>query len=297
MMVKSHYIPRHYLNGFTNGSSCIFTYPDSHQKTDKNCKNKGGGRTVQNTAMIHDYYTPQTEASLNQIIESNGSRVLRKILDHEQLTIDDRRIFVRYLVLFLLRGRVAFHYVQKLLPGIIHDKSSVESYMQFIAEHPTIHISYEVYNILVNNPDKIADRQTDVWEATMLTDFLRVHELLLSRHWWVAVAVSPEYFVTSDYPLFYSHELGMKESGASITFPLSKEMALVLEDNSYGIPDDRLAYCSASRWMHNQVHLINLRTVRYCNEIYSPKNEDYVQLLFDQRTQFQDHAQKIVKGT
>lgn len=288
--VNSHIIPKHHLKQFVNAHGCIFTYPDPDIHVDKQCISRGGGRVIQNTAAKLGYYSPNLEHILDQRFENQGSKIAGKILDKQPITTDERGFFVKYIASYIFRVPATERTIRRLYPQILEQMKSVEYFIEQYADRVDP-ISY--YKTLTD-PAQEDERIRLCWESVIKSEHKLVHNALLSREWWIAESIGEEYFITSNNPLFYSTARGMADKNIQITFPLSQQMALVFDGFNETTTSFDIEYCSASHFIHNQVHLINKRTADNSTELYSPRRDVYVNRLLNQPNPNIQHIQRRI---
>lgn len=292
--VNSHIIPRHHLKQFTNDAGCIFTYPNPDKHLDAQCKSKGGGRVVNNTASEIGYYSSRIEKVLDKKFEYPGSRIAQKILDKQEITSDERNFFAEYLASFIYRVPRTEKHIHDLASETIEEWKSVEHFMQFRSQSNVPPFSEAEYFEILNDlnwKDKVSRK---IWENMIETEHQQIYEALLSREWWVAEVIGDEYFITSDNPLFYSITSGLADRNIQITFPLSKKMAMVFDGNRAPSVNFNVKYCPASQLLHKQVYLINKRTADNSTQLYSPKRDVCVQKLLESRVRNTEYIRRGV---
>ena|GEM_PF-3463141 len=288
--INSHIIPRHHLKQFTNDYGCIFTYPDPDNYQDNHCKSKGGGSIAKNTASKIGYYSEEIEKILDNKFENQGSKIAKKILERKLITPDEREFFAKYIASFLYRVPASQKMLERLYPQILKQKNSVEYYLKNYYGKANPNTYYKA----LNDPAQKEKRINFVWENSIKSEHNLVYNALLSREWWIAEVGtnSSEYFITSDNPVFYSTKSGMADRDIQITFPLSQRMAMVFDGNRETPRNSDIEYCSAGRFIHNQVDLINKRTANNSTYLYSPKHDINIQSLVGYRVTSPDYIKR-----
>lgn len=269
----THIIPKHYLKGFTNNHGCIFTYPNPDNHSDQQCKGHGGGRGVRRTAYSPGFYSEQTETSISAI-ESNGSRILRKILNEDQISASERDTFAQYMLTFLYR----VPYSKERATAIFEDEFTLwvkePDYFIHFKDRNNLEnlteVDYLAVLLKMKSDDALA---RDFWETSITARREKLLNVLLNRNWWVLkTQINGSFFVASDNPLYYSISRGMKVENIQVTFPLSQNMVLIFN----GSPDPKTDIRFCKIHMPEDILLvdeINQRTTVNSKEIYSPKKE------------------------
>lgn len=289
--IRSHIIPKHHLKQFANTQGCIFTYPDPDQHRDAQCIGKGGGSVVKNSAAIKGFYSSKIEQILDQRFESQGSRIVSKILKKQPITLDERRFFVKYVTSFILRVPATERTIRRLYPRILQEMASVEYFIERYGGRVDLNAYYKA----LTDPAQEDERIRLCWENAIEAEHKLVYNTLLSRGWWVAKAVPPEYFITSDNPLFYSTSRGMADPSVQITFPLSQGMAMVFDGYQETPGNPNIEYYPASYFLGEKVDLINKRTADNSTYLYSPNRDIYVESLVGYRVSSSGKLGTILK--
>jgi len=283
---NNHIIPKHHLKNFQNDNGCIFTFPnpDERKHTDIPCRGKGGGRKPKNTGFKRGYYSDYIERLLGQKYENYGSKVAQKIIDSEAISNHERNIFVSYLTSFIFRVPASKKYLQEILVKVLEEMTSLDYFLK-MRNNPRIDVFDDLkyfsrLNDYANGNEKMQQIKK-AFEAGIENEHHRICKIFLDRKWWIAESVGNEYFVSSNNPLFYSRQSGLRDEDIQVTFPLSKKMALVIDSDPLTPQGENIPHYFAGKLYKNQVDLINHCTANGATLLYSPKNDQYVQNLLD----------------
>lgn len=112
-----HYVPRKYLEGFTEGSTdLIWVYDkDNGRKYRKN---------ISNVAQEREYYSLDVEEYLKKEVEDAGHIVLLNIREEMPISTSDKRVFSEYIVALMKRGPSGRLMLNERAPIIAQDLMS-----------------------------------------------------------------------------------------------------------------------------------------------------------------------------
>jgi len=260
--MKHHIIPRFYLKGFTDPD-----VPGGHNpyvwlySFDRRVWRRRG---VENVAAVAGYYTWTDETGRERqeveqglgIIENSVAHILRKKIHIQRpLTVQERlRLGVFIMLMFM---RVPFQH------RLMHDLASqrgteiLRRQLREWQENPELFeearrkqeqrtgktfgdITLEDLNpdSFTVTPNRAATIAASLWIA------IHAAPALCSMGWRFLVSRPPAYFVTSDHPFFVVdpsrgrtlHETGLLIPGVEVTFPLTRNVALLATQGNEDAP-------------------------------------------------------------
>jgi hypothetical protein len=102
----------------------------------------------------------------------------------------------------------------------------------------------------------------------MVHDFGPVHAMLMQRPWRILVASDDRYFVTSDNPVVFDRDVGLRAS--TLLFPVSR--TVLLEVSPFGGVD--LEYEPLTALAVRKMNALIIRSA--LNEVYSPYPDQWI---------------------
>jgi hypothetical protein len=219
-----HYIPKFYLKGFVESGSpdVIFRYEKGKTHILRT--------TLNNVAQETGFYTDDTEAYLSEEVEGPANAVISKMRLQESLSQDDRQMLAQYIVVLFKRVPNGRERTKKLFEEMKgpYFKAIDLDLQKLIDLYPEkapnlITKRMELQRIISENritPDPIWERNL----PAVLTP--SVLDAIPRMTWQFFRASPPEYFVTSDNPVFFFASLGVGNPQSELTFPISSEIAL-----------------------------------------------------------------------
>ena len=218
-----HYVPQYYLKGFSKDGRTICVY-------DK----QGSGKfttQVKSIANITGFYTPKIEQYLSNNVESQANIVLRKIIERNKITVDDKKILSDYIVVMMKRVPRSKERIRELAPSVvkevsqkIHEALNIAKSMQmesaeFIEKRRT-----EIQEFI----DRYSrEQQKEIWLDNIPPGMSpRIVEAISSMTWIFWTFDQRPAFLTSDNPIFYFTHIGIGKPESEVSFPISSHVAL-----------------------------------------------------------------------
>jgi hypothetical protein len=219
-----HYVPRKYLEGFTEVSTdFVWVYDkDTGKKYRKN---------ITNVAQEKEYYSLGVEEYLKKEVEDSGHVVLDQIRGKMLISTADKRILSEYIVALMKRGPSGKLMLNERAPMITQDLIS--------------HFESEIMNRRTLNPSKsdfydkrlsdlkeilnkfAIDPSEKVWEASIPPETTpKVIEIICNMTWSFGAFSGPPVFLTSDNPVFFFKSIGLGKPISELSFPISSNIAL-----------------------------------------------------------------------
>ena len=220
----SHYIPQYYLKSFSKDKGrTIWVY-------DKQDSRKFSTQ-VKSIANITGFYTPKIEQYLSNVVESQANVVLRKIIERDKITVDDKKILSEYMVVMMKRVPWGKERVRKFVPSVakevsqkIHEALNFAKSMQigraeFIEKRRT-----EIQKYI----DRYTrEQQKEIWLDNIPPGMSpRVVAAISSMTWIFWTFDQHPAFLTSDNPIFYFTHIGIGKPKSEISFPISSHIVL-----------------------------------------------------------------------
>lgn len=224
MSVNNHYIPQYYLRGFCKEfGERLWVY-------DKK-ENKSFYPKVKNIANICDYYSEELEKHLNDEIESPANKVLDKIRFRNELTVEERLVFSKYIANMFQRVPSGKRKFKDMAPKVAEDLRSKlnRELEEFSVEEPSkvklVQQRKEEANILF---DQFSSNPSDeIWHMTIQQDFPSQFVESLAKMTWIFFTTTEKLnFITSDNPVFYFKSIGIGNQSSELSFPITSSISL-----------------------------------------------------------------------
>lgn len=243
---KHHYIPVFYLNGFTNSSDCLWIY----DKDDKGMfESSPEGIAYENHyfSFINPQGERDSETVENMISELEGefSKVTKKILNFEELSIQDRINFALFVSSMMVRVPNMRDNIRKSTAEMIKHisvfmASHKENFERMMGRYERdtgnkVGMSLEESRQWMVNPDNYTVDVDSQYATGVALSLLEGFAKVLFQMKWAFLKAADDYkFLTGDNPLSYidpTHNprsfygVGIANKNIEITLPLSKELA------------------------------------------------------------------------
>ena len=282
---NQHYLPQFYLSGFTSpvAQGQLHVFRNGHEYWTR-C----GTKNVASKEFLHSFrdaegnFNHSLETMFSEL-ESHFSPVLKKVLEKQPLTMDERMMFSVFVLVMQMRvpaqvehWNKQFSKISQMILHVIH--AGLVRYPEAFDE-----LKRQMHETGATNFGKIRPEDWDPSRvqvtanphATMMAlmqGAVEIAEELFRMGWVFLVSEAPDYFITSDNPVcmhdptntsrFYG--TGFRHENVEITMPLSRAVALVVGWKNIG-----WRYQSASREFVEQ---INMRTGLFAErELIAPQ--------------------------
>ncbi|MBX3427581.1 MAG: DUF4238 domain-containing protein [Pirellulales bacterium] len=271
-----HYVPQAHLKRFqiAEEPGMIWMYD---KQTDNFTK-----AAISKVAQQADFYSPDVEESLAQVVEKPGNKGLAKLLNREELDNKERTEVSFYLLNMASRGpryrAIIERIAQEQLDEV--DKETRKTIEDWISEGgPDLELAKARLAELdavrekfsKNLPQQLVDQiRTPFWSE-------RTVECIHNMAWHILPATPDQHFVTSDTPAHFFEGPGLCTKQSEFTFPISKDFALVGEhQRSWGTtfetPQLRL------------VKEVNRRVLSYVQRFaFSPHPHDWIRTVVQKK--------------
>jgi hypothetical protein len=218
-----HYVPQAYLRNFQVPDQPGFVW-----LYDK----RGGEPHTANIAKIvqcHDYYSPETEATLAREVEIPGNQAMEGLLQGELLSSLQRDHLSFYIAVMLMRGPYRRRRAHEMYPqvlaetiaGVRSDIVAAASAADATSVAPLLAQIEEIAQRWATiPPSKVEAKLREPWPYQRMVDAIG------DMAWRVLETSGPCYFITSDNPVYFNRELGLGLPESELCFPLSTTRAL-----------------------------------------------------------------------
>lgn len=245
-MIGKHYVPQAYLRHFE-----IADHPGFVWLYDKH----GGEPHIANIAKVaqsRDYCSPETEEALARSVELPANRAMDKLSRNERLSPSERLDLAYYICATLKRVPRQRRKAQEMYPEVLaQTMAEIRGEFQSIASHMDGSdiawvdrrlegLDAAERKLSAKPPQEVVDQMMEPWPSQGMLD------AVYHMAWRVLESSGPEYFITSDNPVFRLSDFGLTKELSEISFPLSTKQAL--HCCWQGKPES-LAFRRESQWL------------------------------------------------
>lgn len=221
--IDTHYIPRYYLRGFCQNSGEIWGY-DKQQ-------NRSFLATPAGVAKICGFYSSELESYLTNEIENPANKILDKIRNREQLSLEDKIVLSKYIAVMWKRIPVSKERFKERAPKVIEElrKEYHRDIEQAIAESPE---RKDQLMKLREQVDDILDRYSQEPPESVWFDIIRAEStprmiiVLALMNWKFLTFDERPDFLTCDNPVFIIPSLGIGRINSELSFPICSHITL-----------------------------------------------------------------------
>ncbi len=222
MSVRNHFVPRHYLNGFTEPiTGIIYVYRRDGSRPFK--------ASTANVGLENEYYSDEAETYLTEVIEANGNPVLDKIRQGKSITRSDKRALSEYISALVKRGPWSENRFKQGAPNMIEDigASLQETIKQARKRDPSNEGKYnkQILEVEETMTKLKSDPPKSAWEAGFSPHMTPELIDALSNMTWVFLVNQDPVFLTSDNPVFIFN-IGLGKKNSELSFPVSSKVVL-----------------------------------------------------------------------
>ncbi len=275
---RHHYIPRFYLDGFTESldSPILYRYERGRQEplllTTESVGFEKHFYTITNSSGQKDSNT--IEDFLANNVESPAQSILRKIRNQEMIAPAEKLILSRYIVYLMRRVPHSRERVDHLAAKVIRSTSeSLNADIdKAISKYPKKAQQYEERRSAIA---QALEKYGNTIPKDVIINSLRytaphVTATISEMTWQFLVCGENKFFITSDNPVFFDEGLGIQDEKAEISIPISKSIALWITWSIY-LRDDFILTTD------DAVAEINRRTLHAMTRyIFAPKNVNWL---------------------
>ena len=288
-----HVLPKLYLKGFVTKKDEPYIWVYQRNQS----YNPGGNRynhrdkteknpyldTISNAGAELDFFAdPQKDGSVDfetfenilESLEKPANTIFQKLRAHQPITVEEKCIFSRYIILMQTRVWAGREQIKESLPKTIADSAPSKDFFQKtnFTDTPELRAKWkEKSEELGGEPAHHIKMHNRI--AAIAPDSFRV-KALQQMTWTFYVAPDNRAFFTGDNPVFIPKNNGLGKNNSELSFPISTDVALIASW-------DRSRKEGFEEAKSQIVKEINHRTVSRASKIYFSQNYDWVVTMLD----------------
>lgn len=274
-MPNHHELPQYYLGGFFQpGTHYVWSFArdlpfNPGLKYGRNPRRQGLRQTAIRSDGYISWYRDGTRhfeyEALLQRQEHLADAVIAKVRAFETIDQHEKEVLARYIGLMWRRVRERDTEIFPMLEDqLAASRLSKDAWQLAIAGR--IDDARGVLEEL--NWFRSPKGKVDLLRETMVTEFMRVHRILMQLKWNLHRAAVGAYFVTSDVPVTYDRAAGLRRS--PLLFPISRDTMLV--GTRWGQSD--LAWFEASQ---DETRKLNAMVISQAKRhVYAPQPDEWI---------------------
>jgi hypothetical protein len=222
--VGDHYVPRYYLKGFSQHDGRSISVYDMKE-------HRCFTTQVKSIANETDFYSPEVEKYLSDVIEGPANNVIKKIRHRAELSAVDKQVLAAYMTCMMKRVPQGKERFKKVAPGAAEEvRRNFHRLLEIAAaENPE---KADIAQKRKAEIDEIIDKYaknppTKFWLTNMPPESSPNVLAALGNMTWRFLTFD-EYpaFLTSDNPVFFFTAMGIGKPASEVTFPISSHIAL-----------------------------------------------------------------------
>ena len=218
-----HYLPQHYLSGFTAEDGALWAFPKTAEPP--------FATQPKSVANENALYSPTTEQYLANEIEGPATSVLDKIRLRRPITHDDTTSLARYMAAMWKRVPAARARVHAMMPSVSEDlRADFDKMFQgILAEDPGNASVVEARKREINQwLDIFKDNPPEeLWQSSTPTQATpRIAPALAATTWTFLTHDDKPVFLTGDNPVFQFPHIGIGKPQSEVSFPISSRVLL-----------------------------------------------------------------------
>ena len=231
---------------------------------------------IKHAAQARDYYDADVEAGLAETIEGPADLAIKKLLEHKRLTNAERTCLSLHLLTMATRGpRQRRKTLEEIAPlAIAETVKEVRAQIETFGEKPGRKAQAEAR---LEELDTIAAKFSKL-PPKQIIDRVRTpfasEESLKPVHnmvWRIVPAPSGRFYITCDTPTHISEWAGVGTPQSELTFPISKDVALI------GSHTGRPGTIEYLEPQDNLVREVNRRMLNYTERfVFSHRKEGWI---------------------
>jgi len=222
--VGDHYVPRYYLKGFSEDDGKSISVYDMKE-------HRCFATQVKSIANETDFYSPEVEKYLSDVIEGPANDVIKKIRDRLELSAVDKQVLAAYMTCMMKRVPKGKERLKEVAPGaaeevrrnfhrLLEIAAGANPEKADIAQKRKVEID-EIIDKYAKDPPK------EFWLTNMPPENSpNVLAALANMTWRFLTFDEYPAFLTSDNPLFFFTGMGIGKPESEVTFPISSHIAL-----------------------------------------------------------------------
>jgi hypothetical protein len=218
-------VPQRYLRNFQIASNpgTIWTF-DKVTREDKPIPIKA-------VAQETDFYEPEIEVKLNEIVEKPAHPVIDKLLRAEIPTFAERELLALYIAVMIKRVPYRRERASSVLPQVTETiTAEVREWLSALIGKP------EYDQGLVQERLSQVDAIRDLYRRSPPVEVVRqvrapwptpeMIDIIRRMYWRVLRTSGPNFYITCDNPAFFLTTLGLKDPEAEVCLPVSSSCTL-----------------------------------------------------------------------
>jgi hypothetical protein len=222
-----HYVPRQHLRRFQIHEKPEFVWLYD-KKTGRFAK-----AAISKVAQEPDFYSPDVERALAEVVEQPGNIAIDKLLRREPINNQERTHLSLYLMTMLTRGprqrRKSLERAPDILKGVVSDvRGEIEAWVEDGTD-PELAAARmkELCEVEERFSRGIPSHVLDLIRTPFWSE--RTVECIHNMRWHILPAPPGTFFVTCDTPVHLFDCYGVGTSDSELTFTISKDFALIGE--------------------------------------------------------------------
>jgi hypothetical protein len=289
---RQHYVPRHYLKKFSNGSDFLYVYPFDRRECYKNNINN---LCKENFFYGEDDRSQRFEDGLSNF-EDKHAQILKKIIDATSIDILNEDEYIEFILFLLLqdaRTKQSKWEIQKftqvMIENVIKPQMKARERPSFITDEWIDKLEIQF----------IGDFALRMWGATRHLDGLMDLKAILINN------ITNQNFFCSDDPVIRYNYIKFENSsstdylapGLMIFFPINNEiMILLYDEKAYSVNlDFDSIYC-----LDNRADLESINKLQFINAfdfiLFSDLNElENIKRIHDEIHEYMGHEYQVDK--
>jgi len=218
-----HYIPQHYLKGFTDESKRLWVFDKQDRRAFET--------QVKSIANETGFYSAVVESRLANEVEGPGNEVLDAIRSRAQVSKSRKRVLAAYMACMLKRVPATKQWVRELTPGMIEKMvEDVRNQLDVLDQkEPERKELWKQRRFeLANAPQGFVE---DIVKSAFLKQVMpgaspKIVAMLNRMTWQFLTLDRRPAFLASDNPVFFFRGLGLAHNQCEVSFPISSNIAL-----------------------------------------------------------------------
>lgn len=258
-----HYVPRFYLRGFAAPDGMVYRYAKKSGEVSK--------LAIARVEQGKSFYPPEMETYLADKIEAPANKVLKKLREGNNISIQEKLLLSVYIIQLSKRVPKEKKSTMEKTPELVDSvvKEMEEEIDNTVTRYPMLAgWGKEMHAELLQFSEKFREGP-GIWLKFLLAQGSPKAIEALSLMKWVFVSDKEDNLITSDNPVFVQN-LGQSEG--ELSFPLSSRLALIA---SWTSPADLV--------FHSNTQLckeVNRRTIVNADQyVYHHSNSQWLRKL------------------
>ncbi len=267
MSLRSHYVPRYYLRGFSEDGQTLVVY---HKE-----KLKYFVASIGDVAVRKGFYSEEIEEYLANKIEAPANKTLAKVRRKTPLSEEDKIALSRYIVVMWKRVPRAKQRFKARAPKVAEqEREKVHTILREIAAGDPS--KAELVDQRRREADSVLDRMAsnppdDIFFQILPPEATPLMVVAVATMSWTFLTAGGQWsYISCDNPVFHFESLGIGRPNSELSLPLCSDVALF---GSYSL-ELGTQYVEARPKLVKEV---NRRTASIAEEyVYHSRNEQWV---------------------